>query len=322
MMRHLAVHSGRYLFVVDVPNWAWDFKATEVMNNLPELHIDRVYDTTGTPKFEYNMLETYDSIHFFGWYSIPEAMVTRYGHKLSTTIASTEYKYLNREKIHRVLPYVAIVAVCPALRDMLKRDGLGRKIYDCYNGVNHKEFVPHGRTPEHFTMGWIGKPPSMIDIHGYRIATLVEQKLHGHPEVRFMKMVKNIRNADPHDTLVEYYNNLDVYLHTGRGTGTPNTSFEAAACGKALIGTRTGCLPQLIKDGVNGYLIAEGTDEEKAEAIVSRAVHMAKYREECTAMGRRSREIIEQAWTWEKRAKEWESVFVENAENLFDKYNI
>jgi len=52
-----------------------------------------------------------------------------------------------------------------------------------------------------------------------------------------------------------FYRSLDAYVCASLGEGTPNPCLEAAACGVPLLTTRVGNMPELIRDGLNGYFI-------------------------------------------------------------------
>jgi glycosyltransferase involved in cell wall biosynthesis len=51
-----------------------------------------------------------------------------------------------------------------------------------------------------------------------------------------------------------WYNTGSIYVNASSSEGTPNTALEAASCGCTIVSTRTGNMPELIVDGVNGYL--------------------------------------------------------------------
>ena len=55
--------------------------------------------------------------------------------------------------------------------------------------------------------------------------------------------------------MVEFYHSLDVYVCASRSEGTPNPCLEAAACGLPVITTAVGNMPELIRDGHNGFLV-------------------------------------------------------------------
>ena len=89
--------------------------------------------------------------------------------------------------------------------------------------------------------------------------------------------------------------------------------FEAAACGKALISTHVGAISECIKHGVNGFLVPQYDKMEDAKARVplfkKYILQLKNDRDLCEEMGRKSREIIEQDWTWKKRARQWIPLF-------------
>ncbi|MEO1992349.1 MAG: glycosyltransferase family 4 protein [Pirellulales bacterium] len=55
--------------------------------------------------------------------------------------------------------------------------------------------------------------------------------------------------------MVDWYNEGTVYVCTSKAEGTPNPCLEAAACGCVIVSTAVGNMPELIRQGVNGYLV-------------------------------------------------------------------
>jgi glycosyltransferase involved in cell wall biosynthesis len=53
-----------------------------------------------------------------------------------------------------------------------------------------------------------------------------------------------------------WYNSGTVILVASRIEGTPNPALEAAACGCTIVSTAVGNMPDLINDGMNGYLVS------------------------------------------------------------------
>lgn len=58
--------------------------------------------------------------------------------------------------------------------------------------------------------------------------------------------------------VVRYYQALDLYMVTSRVEGGPKAILEAGACGVPVVTTRVGMAPDVIIDGVNGYLTEVG----------------------------------------------------------------
>lgn len=70
----------------------------------------------------------------------------------------------------------------------------------------------------------------------------------------------------------------------------PMAILEAMASGLPIVATSVGGIPEVVKDGYNGFLITPGD----AEALAEKLNVLASDRHLCKAMGRRSREIAEQ----------------------------
>ena len=83
---------------------------------------------------------------------------------------------------------------------------------------------------------------------------------------------------------------------------------EAMACGKPVIGSRTGGIAELIQEGENGFLFDIGSVEQLAEKIDLLYRDRNLYRE----LGEEGRRIVADNYTWEKVAnmylKLWESI--------------
>jgi len=76
------------------------------------------------------------------------------------------------------------------------------------------------------------------------------------------------------DAIAAYLGVADVVTvpsihYGGYVDGLPNVALEAMAAGKALVATRVGGLPQLVRDGVNGLLVEEQDVADLAAAILA-----------------------------------------------------
>jgi glycosyltransferase involved in cell wall biosynthesis len=58
----------------------------------------------------------------------------------------------------------------------------------------------------------------------------------------------------PHDQIRQIYTRFDAFLMASRAEGFGMTVTEAMACRCPITSTRTGCAPDLIRPGLNGYL--------------------------------------------------------------------
>lgn len=84
------------------------------------------------------------------------------------------------------------------------------------------------------------------------------------------------------------YSALDAYLLTSRVEGGPCTVFEAMACNTVVIATRVGAVPDLIRDGDNGY----STNIDDVESLVAAVVKVGTSPEVRQRLGERARETV------------------------------
>ena len=100
--------------------------------------------------------------------------------------------------------------------------------------------------------------------------------------------------------MADWYNTGTILVCASRSEGTPNLALEAAACGCTVVATRVGNMPQLIRNGLNGYLV----DRDVASIIDGIKAASARYLE---LAGQMQRDI--QAWSWAARAPRYFEVF-------------
>lgn len=71
----------------------------------------------------------------------------------------------------------------------------------------------------------------------------------------------------PPSDLPVYYSLMDVFVQPSLRDGLPNALLEAMACGKAVIATPVGGIPDVIRNFENGILVPTNNGEELAKEI-------------------------------------------------------
>jgi len=67
-------------------------------------------------------------------------------------------------------------------------------------------------------------------------------------------------------TMADYYRSADLYMHPAHSENFPLAVLEAMACGKPIVATRIGGIPEQVTEGENGFLPASGDSEAMAAA--------------------------------------------------------
>jgi glycosyltransferase involved in cell wall biosynthesis len=61
---------------------------------------------------------------------------------------------------------------------------------------------------------------------------------------------------------------LDLFVMSSVTEGLGSAAIEAMACGRPVVATRAGGLPEVVEDGVSGLLVPPADDRALADAIV------------------------------------------------------
>lgn len=95
------------------------------------------------------------------------------------------------------------------------------------------------------------------------------------------------------------YAACDIFALPSRGEGFGFAYLEAMACGKPVIGGAHGGAPEIIQDGVTGYLVPHGDSIQLATAIQTLLADPAHSKE----MGARGKRMVEQEYRFQSFAK-------------------
>lgn len=173
-----------------------------------------------------------------------------------------------------------------------------KRVFCCQNGVDESLFFPAPAPPARFTACWVGKPRP---VKGLEFA--VEGCKRAGVPLKFVdNYVGQSRQLLSQQLLRDdVYHVSSVYICVSETEGTPNPALEALACGLPVVSTNVGNMPELIVDGVNGYLI-----ERSADAV---AEALRKLQQSDLAPLRfNARRSILDGWTWTQKAANYRAM--------------
>jgi len=99
----------------------------------------------------------------------------------------------------------------------------------------------------------------------------------------------------------------DLVVLSSWTEGLPVIVLEALAAGVPVVATAVGGTPEVVRDGVNGYLVPPGNPAAMVRGIRDALGDELRRR----VMGERGRQLIRQQFTFEAQAKEYECLFTE-----------
>mgnify|MGYP003788813267 CR=1 FL=1 len=187
---------------------------------------------------------------------------------------------------------------------MFDQTGMHDKFFCCQNGVDNDLFHPSSQPVTELIGCWVGNSGSAgnkgLDIiqeacerTGTEILILDKEANRDQATLYTQEEVRN-----------KFYHKASFYLCASEFEGTPNPALEAMACGLPVISTAVGNMPELIKDGWNGYIVERSVDSFVAAIKKLRESNLATMREN-------ARTSIENGWTWVQQAKKYENMFRE-----------
>lgn len=107
--------------------------------------------------------------------------------------------------------------------------------------------------------------------------------------------------------LIQEYNRADIFLFPSRLEGFGLPVVEAMACGKPVVTTRAGSLPELVDDGQGGFLC----ELDAVEDFVGRIRTLAEDTRLRQAMGAYNRAKVERCFTLQRSAEQYAAAYNE-----------
>jgi len=275
----------RLAILVDKRNWAYHEKAEEKAKYIRDEWDSKIFFLEDRPvidpqKFDllYNFNHTpshYDKL-FHG-----RLIKGLYSHYYMGSFIPWRYIY-NMVK-HASVLVVANTTQAEEIRPFF------RNTLVLPDGVDPERFYfEKERTGNDIVAGWSGNP---------------DRKLNGRRVKRFYEVIqpacraagvelKTGRNLT-REELRRMYNDVDVVLVGSLTEGNPLCLFEAGACGRTVIATRVGVVPDVIEDGVDGFIIDPTlSDRQTSDLMTLRLKWCQDHPAETRAMGHRLRKKV------------------------------
>jgi glycosyltransferase involved in cell wall biosynthesis len=116
--------------------------------------------------------------------------------------------------------------------------------------------------------------------------------------------VRSLGYIDSDRKMAAVYAAADVYILPSLEDNLPNTLLEAMSCGTPAVAFETGGVPDILAQGLTGWMAPCGNIEALGKALVR-----ASETPDLTAMRLRSRRDIERRCSLEKQAREYEALY-------------
>jgi glycosyltransferase involved in cell wall biosynthesis len=165
--------------------------------------------------------------------------------------------------------------------------------------------IPKGRE---VVIGWVGNSKwasSLGDKKGvHTILIPAVEQLRAEGLLVRLELADRQGGFIPHDRMVHYYAQIDVYVCTSDIEGTPNPVLEAMACGIPVVSTDVGIVPQVFGQQQSEFILAERSVECLKEALRRLIADPGLF----VSLSQENLERIKE-WTWSSKTEKFDRFF-------------
>lgn len=167
-------------------------------------------------------------------------------------------------------------------------EGLNKKVYLLYNGIDTDIFKPKVHSSNDFVVGWVGN------------STRLCKRTYLLPRLSFPVKMKDswgnqyfIKNRSQND-MVDFYHSINVLVSVSVAEGLPRPVLEAMACGLPIVATDAGAIPDFV-DGE--WLVPKDASEEVIVNEINKRLTLLKNNPKLRKeVGLRNLKIIMDKW--------------------------
>ena len=103
-----------------------------------------------------------------------------------------------------------------------------------------------------------------------------------------------------HESLPDVYNKMKLLVLPSISEGLPNIILEAIACGTLILATPVGAIPDIIKDGENGFIM-----ENNSPICISKNILRVLENQNLEILSNKAIKLIDEKFTYEKSLERW-----------------
>jgi glycosyltransferase involved in cell wall biosynthesis len=245
------------------------------------------------------------------------------GHKFYFIQGHEIFDYLHAERVKETyqLPLHKIT-ISGWLLDLMNQTYGDREVSLVPNSVDAKQFWAHKRTKQRRpTVGLLYSSLEAkgcelcfqaIDIVTKLIPDLKVVAFGSHLPDSTLPLPGNVEfyHQPAQDKIRDIYAQCDVWLCASRTEGFHLPPLEAMACRCPVVSTIVGCTPDIIKNGVNGYLVRQ----EDVDSLASKLLHVLTLsHEDWVAMSDHAYKTATQ-YTWDDATELLENALIKKLE--------
>ena len=248
----------KILLIADREGWAYDILAKSIKSHSKYKNIEIKYVINIRDNIDQEDFTGYDIVYFFLWY---DAM--RYGPRIKgfdfvkTCVGIHSHGWKKRgltaQQTKQICEqFSAAGYISEELGDLLK---LENGFYTP-NGVENSIFYP-SEFPnlDEIRVMWVGNPGSHHHGENKGFNSIVKPAIGELSKYNIKLVTATPENPVSRENMGDFYRKNHLLLCSSREEGGPMPVIESLACGRPVISTKVGIVPEFVTDGVNGLIV-------------------------------------------------------------------
>jgi len=287
----------RVLILPDVEGWAYDIIAQHITPHFERYVPTIKYMRDIISGSENVSFDDFDVVFIFFWYDGFSRMMNIKDFDINKCCVGM---YSHNSWMKRNIPLSQVKMV---LNQYPAIGCTSKKLLGIFKDHNSIHLAPSAFAPEYFQptplprfngklkVAWAGDPMTAHhgDVKGF--SSIIKPVIDELEEVELITQTK--QKKIPYNQMSNFYRKAHIYINTSLNEGSPQPVMEAMACGRPVISTDVGIVPEYVNNQ-NGVIINR-TKEGLREALLD--LHSRP--EDLTQMGIRARKAIEgRTWAW------------------------
>ncbi len=116
-----------------------------------------------------------------------------------------------------------------------------------------------------------------------------------------------VRKYISHNEMPVYLNKIKIFIFPSLSDGLPNTLLESMASGNIIIASPVGGIPDVISNGINGFLLYNDVSISNLVSLILRVLGLSYH--ELENISRNARATIEKFYTFNVAIVRWKQIF-------------
>ncbi len=251
----------RALLIADSPGWAYDIEAQSIKRHSNSMGWDADIDYVRNLRRKNSTtdLSEYDAVFWLFWYHAISLgpRLQGFDFRKSAVLVSSHVGWqkrgISKSELKKILS--SFPGVGASSQKLLEEIDIEGSI-QIPHGVDRSRFrFRRMRKSSILTLMWVGNPEigHHGDLKGFN--SIIRPVVSELDSTKVKLISATPENLVPYEMMPDFYSRGDILLVTSESEGNPMPVIESMHTGRPVISTDVGVVPELVRNGKNGWII-------------------------------------------------------------------